>query len=375
MNNNEFKLKNGKLKIMQVSDPQDLVYVRPEMVRMLNAAYDREKPDLVLFTGDNILGNHLLDARFGSRKVAHGKAATYGRMALAFSKILMPLEERKIPFAMIYGNHDDMNLVTKEEQCSIFRSYSMCLPMNDSDPSVDCDTYNIPIVNDSGETVFNIYMLDCARYEKAEDKCYEEIEKKTVEWYKRTSDSLNKVPSLMMVHIPLKEQILLTKECSASDKGAVYDRRNKKYICLDTAKASGIMGEPPCICSDEYGLFEEIKRRGDIMALVTGHDHTNCFEGSVDGVKMVQTPCASFRCYGNDMRGVRIFTLDESNPGAFETRMLTYFDLFGRGPLTMARYIWDADDKQVLKFKLLGGALLGAAAGTAAFVLKKGTKK
>lgn len=56
---------DGRFTILQVSDAQDLHFVRRAMFRMLDAAYDRVRPDLVIFTGDNILGNHLGDARFG----------------------------------------------------------------------------------------------------------------------------------------------------------------------------------------------------------------------------------------------------------------------------------------------------------------------
>ena len=59
--NTLFFRKDGTFKILQVSDPQDLVHPRKAMLQMLNAAYDKLRPDLVLFTGDNILGNHLLD--------------------------------------------------------------------------------------------------------------------------------------------------------------------------------------------------------------------------------------------------------------------------------------------------------------------------
>ena len=142
--------KDGRLVIMQVSDPQDMKYVRKAMVKMLDKAYDTVKPDLVLFTGDNILGNHLLDARFGSRQIAEGKEATLDIMKASLHHICAPLEKRGIPFAMIYGNHDDMNLVTKEEQIEIYKSYSGCLPMNDCSNGVDCDTYNIPVLSADG---------------------------------------------------------------------------------------------------------------------------------------------------------------------------------------------------------------------------------
>ena len=147
-NANQIKFNpSGKLIIMQVSDPQDMKYVRPAMVKMLNNAYDAVKPDLVLFTGDNILGNHLLDARIGNRQIASGKEATLKVMRESIDNIAAPLQRRGIPFAMIYGNHDDRNLVSKDEQADIFRSYSCCLPMNIDDPTVDCDTYNIPEIS------------------------------------------------------------------------------------------------------------------------------------------------------------------------------------------------------------------------------------
>lgn len=156
-NANQIKFNpSGKLIIMQVSDPQDMKYVRPAMVKMLNNAYDAVKPDLVLFTGDNILGNHLLDARIGNRQIASGKEATLKVMRESIDNIAAPLQRRGIPFAMIFGNHDDRNLVSKDEQADIFRSYSCCLPMNIDDPTVDCDTYNIPVLDSEGKSRYSI---------------------------------------------------------------------------------------------------------------------------------------------------------------------------------------------------------------------------
>ena len=157
-NSNEIRFRpSGRLVIMQVSDAQDMKYIRKAMAKMLDNAYDMIKPDLVLFTGDNILGNHLLDARFGSRQIAGGKAATMRVMRESIDNICAPLEKRKIPFAMIYGNHDDRNLVSKDEQADIYRSYSMCLPMNNRNGSVDCDTYNIPVLPAEGDSPVSIY--------------------------------------------------------------------------------------------------------------------------------------------------------------------------------------------------------------------------
>lgn len=373
---NEIRFRpSGKLIVMQVSDPQDMKYVRKAMVRMLDNAYDKIKPDLVLFTGDNILGNHLLDARFGNRQVASGKAATLSVMKDSIRHICAPLEKRKIPFAMIYGNHDDMNAVTKDEQAEIYRSYSMCLPMNTSNEKIDCDTYNIPVYPSKGDKpVFNMWMLDSAWYDKEQDKCFQAIKPETVEWYKETSAKLtaenggNPVPSLMFAHIPLPEILNLIENCGANDKGAVLTHSNG--WCRLKSDCSGTMGEYPCVLPETNGLFEAALECGDVKAIVSGHDHTNCFEGNYKGIDFIQTSCASFRCYGSDARGVRVFEIDERDPSDYITYFFTYDDLCGRSAGAKLRYFWDADEKEKQKFAVLAGAA-AVAAGVVGAVLKK----
>ena len=369
---------NGKLVIMQVSDPQDMVHVRPAMVKMLDAAYDSVKPDLVLFTGDNILGNHLLDARIGNRKVAEGWQAEYERMELSLAHILAQLENRGIPFAMIYGNHDDMNGITKQEQIEIYRQYRMCLPMNTDNVSVDCDTYNIPVLSHDGEeALFNIWMLDSAWTDKVQGRGFAEIKEETVDWYNKTQKELEtqygkKLPSLMFLHIPLPVQSELVETCKKTDAGAVRFK-DGTYMRLIPGKAQGALGEPLSLCTTDNGLFECVKANGDVMAIVSGHDHSNCFEGEVDGVKIIQTSAASFRCYGSNQRGVRVFILDENRPGEFETYMLHYEDLCGTSPKAKLRYVWDADDRIPQKCALIAGT--AAAAFSAAGLIAKALKK
>ena len=50
------------------------------MLRMLENACDDLKPDLIVFTGDNILGNHLRDYRFSSKKKDMSKAEEFELM-------------------------------------------------------------------------------------------------------------------------------------------------------------------------------------------------------------------------------------------------------------------------------------------------------
>ncbi len=339
----------GKLRIMQVSDPQDMKYVRKAMVKMLDNAYDALRPDLVLFTGDNILGNHLLDARIGDAQVAGGKSATLEIMRDSIHNIVAPLEKRGISFAMIYGNHDDRNDVSKREQADIYRSYKGCLPMNNSRNGLDDDTYNITVLPSEGDKpLFNIWMLDSAWYDKKEDVCYERIKPETVEWYKKTAAQLkeqnggNVVPSLMFLHIPLPEIENLIEPCMPDECGAV--KTHKMGWCrLKPDITRGVMSEYPSVLEDGAGLFDAVLECGDVKGIVSGHDHVNCFEGKYMGVDFIQTSCASFRCYGDETRGVRIFEFDERDPSEYITYFFNYADLCGRGALAKLRYAVDAD--------------------------------
>ncbi len=361
----QLKFKNGKFRILQVSDPQDLQHVRRTMMRMLNKAYDDTKPDLIVLTGDNILGNHLDDCELWTPLFVKDKESEMKAMGVAIDKLVSPIEERKIPFAMIYGNHDDRNRMTKDEQAQFYRQYS-CNVGLDGKESGDCDTYNIPIYSEDGKQIkFNIWMLDSAWHDKEKDECFEYIKPEAIEWYKKTSAELKEknggvpVPSLMFQHIPMLETLELIEECSYDEKGAVKGPDNK-YFKLKP-ECDGILGEYVSAVSKKTGQMEAIKECGDVKAVVFGHDHQNCFNGVVDGIDFVQTSCASFRCYGNRSRGVRVFDIDEAT-GNYETFCLTYDDIVGKSLWNELCYIWDADDMIKKKIALIAGTVGGIAA-------------
>lgn len=357
------QFKNSKFKILQVSDPQDMHYPRRSMLRMLDKAYDEIKPDLVVFTGDNVLSNHLLDARFGNKKTAEGFEATKDRMKKSLKIILEPLEKRNIPFGMIFGNHDDMCCMTKEEIIDLYREYSCFVGLVDTYGYGDIGTHNILIY--SGDTPkFNLWMMDTSRQNKEEDKGYEGVTTEAVEWYKQTSDALGRIPSLMFQHIPMTETANCIEECNKDDEGAVKDYDGDRYIRLKPECVnSGRLWEPSPGCKANYGQYDAVKAQGDVLSVVYGHHHMNLFDIDCDGVRMIQTPAASFRCYGNENKGVRLFEIDENNPTEFTTRHITYFDLMGKTPLSMLGYFIDADELE--KPRRIAIATLGATAAAA----------
>lgn len=377
------KFNSGKFTILQVSDPQDLQFVRKTMVKMLDAAYDRVNPDLVVFTGDNILGNHLRDARFGSRKVILSPDGEYEAMKTAIHHIAEPVDRRGIPFTMIYGNHDDMNFISKEKQAEIWRGYDSFVGLDDTGDSGDVATFNLPVMSTDGKkTAFNLWFIDSARLDKAEEKCHTGVKKQAVEWYINKSNRLKKqnggkpVPSVLFQHIPFSEMTRLNSPCKKDDYGALplfKKGEPEKYIRLDPAVADGFLGEPIDGCEENNGEFDAIKKQGDVAAAVFGHDHRNNFIAVLDGIRIFQSSAASFRCYGNRFRGVRVIEINENEPESVKTYFLTYSELCGNGPVSRLRYIWDADGEGKKKAALI--AFVSAAAITSATAAAIGRKK
>lgn len=334
------KFNNGKIKIMQISDPQDIQWVRKTMIKMLNKACDMENPDLVILTGDNILGNHLCDKRFGSGKRKLTKEREYKIMETAIHHITDIPEKRNIPFAMIFGNHDDRNSFTKDEQANIYRKCKMNVGLETTGKL--CGTYRLPIYSSDGNTkVFDIYMMDTAYYSHEEDKCYEEIRKEAVEWYKKEAEE-NKEPAIMFMHIPFDE---LKYFVDTDNDGKVNGLKNG---------AVGKVGECVSSVKNDNGMFQAIKNSGNVNMIISGHDHKNCFVGKKDNINFVATPTASFRCYGDKSRGVRIFEIDENNPTNIKTYTLNINDILGNNLITKFRYFWDADDMEKTKYFSLG---------------------
>ena len=376
----KIKFNNGKFRILQISDAQDLHWVRKTMLVMLENACEDLKPDLIVFTGDNILGNHLRDYRFSSKKKEMSREEEYAIMKKALSHILDIPERRKIPFAVIYGNHDDMNSFTGDEQGDIIRSYSMNRGFESTGDL--CGTYRLPVYSSDGDNqLMNLWMINTSWHDKALDRCFNDITEKQVEWFRKESAQQKEInggkayPSLVFMHIPLKELDDFTQEC-APEESTIY----LPGVNINLCRKKGVFGhihEPVSYLDNDNGFYKEVLADGGVKGIVSGHDHLNDFYGEKDGLKFVATPCASFRCYGNPHRGVRIFDIYESNPSDFYTRTVYFKELCGDNIISDFRLFWDADEYEKTKFKVLGGVAAGAALlGGAAVVAKllKGKK-
>ena len=117
----------GKFRIMQIADTQDTNKTAPATVEFIRYALKTVKPELVVFTGDQIKG-YGVNLAVGDRKK---------NVACAINNLLKPLDEAGVPFTFVFGNHDDTSFsISKQEQFEVYKSHANCLAFN-ADDSID----------------------------------------------------------------------------------------------------------------------------------------------------------------------------------------------------------------------------------------------
>ena len=337
--------KDGKFKIMQISDTQDIDIPREAMIMFMEKALDAEKPDLVVFTGDQLAG--------GKIKTAEGVYA-------GIKAILQPVVDRGIPFTFVFGNHDndDGCPVSRDEQFAYYQTFPGCLAYDAVPEMYGTGTHNLPIYASEGsETKFNLWMIDSNDYEKT-SKALEEKEG-------------HLVPSIAFQHIIVPEVAELLVDSPFKGENAISKKLNgqNKLLMLKPGKTSGMMLEFPCPSNTNSGQFAAWKSRGDVIAASFGHDHINNFIGNVDGIDLVMCPGVTFQSYGRYItRAVRIFELDENDPWSYNTHLYKYTDAFGWG-----LYSWYIGAKYgqspAMWIPIALAGVLGVAAGVGTIVM------
>ncbi|MDR1733738.1 MAG: metallophosphoesterase family protein [Oscillospiraceae bacterium] len=315
---------NGKFKIMQISDVQNCNGMTDRSVDLICAALDKEAPDFVVFTGDQIKG---YDPRF----YLGSKAAKDRMTRNTIAAIIAPLEERGIPFTFVFGNHDHDCPTCEAEQIRIYQESPLCYTQ---------DTPGVPgyanhavqiLRSDSDAYALNLYMLDS---HASKGFSFESLDPAQIQWYRDTRDELARnnggrfVPSMLFQHICVEEIMELFEEVPRGTRGALEGFRNYrgKFFVLDTFKTAegSFYGELPSAPDTNAGLFNAAAERGDVMGMYFGHDHNNAFHGKVRGIDLGYSPSAGFTAYGpGRKRGVRVFSFDENEIANYQTWVLT----------------------------------------------------
>lgn len=315
-----------KFKIMQIADTQEIPAVSPDTLSLINNALDREKPDLVIFTGDQIKGY--------SKKFKKDPAIIESTIDI----LVEPIAKRNIPFMVTYGNHDAQCGVDNRGQYKFYAKYDNFIS-GDLRNADDVGTADIQIYSSTEDKpVFELYIIDS--HGKAKDGAgYAPVDKKQIEWYVSRREQLKAengdyLPSLVFQHIPVPEFFDVIKKVPKGAKGAVlaYGAHENEYFVLndETIAEGGFMLESPASPDVNTGEFEAMSEKGDVLGIYVGHDHNNSFVVKYKGVDLGYTQGAGFNVYGpGENRGVRIFELDETAPREYKTHTATFKELCG----------------------------------------------
>lgn len=318
-------------KIVQFNDTQDDERTDRRTVELIEKTLDQEKPDFVVINGDVITGG--CETRLAVKQ--------------AINNVVSPMEARRIPWAVTYGNHDEDSLpqsgVDEAGMLEIYRSYDFNLNAENTRGLTGTSNTIVPIASSSRKNreAFALWLIDSGRYAPSKINgqnfdgypTWDWLRMDQVSWYRDQSQGLEKrlgrkLPGLMFIHIALWEHRFMWW-------GGVDTR-----TAADAARGKarhGIVGErneDECPGPFNSGMFNAILERGDVKGVFVGHDHINDYVGDYYGVKLGYAPGTGFGAYGldgaerNRLRGGRVFELTENGDDvAIETRVVYARDL------------------------------------------------
>ncbi|MDD4112592.1 MAG: metallophosphoesterase, partial [Herbinix sp.] len=257
-------------------------------IEMLVRNISSQKPDLVVFVGDNVTS--ALNAR---------RVKQLGKL----------MEELGVYWTLVLGNHEgDNNLsISRQKMIDIFASYPHCLVEADKKVTKSGEAlwgvgnHVINLLDSKGEIRQSLYFFDSGADMTEEDieNYKEEIEstnKRTddyikdsqIQWYKETVSNINNiakktVKSVIFSHIPLVEF------------NTAYEKAIEEHA--EAELLHGTKLETVCSSGHNNGLFEVIQDLGSTQAFVSGHDHVNNFAVKYKGIILAYNQNSGYSSY------------------------------------------------------------------------------
>ncbi len=320
------KFKNGKFKILCISDLHGIVDFDTRILRDLAAILDNVKPDLLMVLGD-IVWNDAMESPEALRSF--------------LKPVFAVVEERNIPWAHVFGNHDnDGNGCLSFSQQEVYEEFALNLTKRGPEDVHGVGNFVLPIRSEfSDDIVYNVWGVDSHDSlgdfmkefrlgdpsSKWDKQCvyptclhdwggtYNTLNFDQLMWYWNSSVELekyagHKIPGLMSLHMALPEYVITYKNTAES----YYEGTRREGVGCSPINS---------------GMLNAILNRGDIKTVVCGHDHINDFTGSFLGIKLCNDAGLNYDGYcADDLRGGRVFEIEESDPWNVKTYMVRSAD-------------------------------------------------
>ncbi len=321
--------KNNRFRILMIADTQEGRRVSPDTLKLINASLDEAKPDMVVFSGDQI---------WGKRNFKGNK----NEVERVLRELTEPVSKRNIPFAVCFGNHDRQVGLSNAEQFEIYKKFPCFI--GKTTPEIDGVGNFCYEIKDGDEIKFLLYLIDSHSNLKIG---YDNVHKNQIEWYKKTRDEYeNKlgrvIPSVVIQHIPVCEVFELLTQVKRTKRGAVrgFRTHDGEYFVLNRERVNkeGFMKESPADPQENSGEFAAFTEKGEVKGLYFGHDHNNSFNGDINGIDVGYTQGAGFNVYGpGKNRGTRV--IDLCSDGTLKTFDLRYKNIVGKKVDKKLKYV------------------------------------
>lgn len=300
----------GEFKILQVADMHygngkstECLDVLPNQVKgcsdlnttaFIERMIKAEKPDLIVFTGDNIMGSDTIDS------------------AKSLDAAFAPAVSSNIPWAAVLGNHDQEGTLSREGVMKHIASMKNTLSLLNPPNVKRIDgfgNYNLEVAGVHGsplqnKSVLNLYLLDSGDYSTVLVPFipgYGWIKTSQQSWFIHASRRLKKAyrsqpkaqkesaPGLVFFHIPLPE-----------------------FSSFDSSNFTGVKQEGISSPILNSGFFTTMVETGDVRAAFIGHDHINDFCGEMMDIHLCYGGGFGYHAYGKVgwSRRARVVTVD-----------------------------------------------------------------
>lgn len=236
----------------------DLHYHLPHMTSQTDGIVSRlveeSNPDFIVITGDSV----------------------YGPTNVMYTKHVAELMDSfKIPWAIVYGNHDDEGKADKYWMGNVYENAEYCVYENGPCNIGGTGNYVVNITK-NGQPFYSLIMMDSNRETQYNgNKEYGSFTPSQVSWYGWVQQGLKDSgydTSMMFFHIPFPEFL---------DAYEYWEQNG-----FDSEIGSGSKNEDVCSATYNPGMFEKILEKGATTHVFVGHDHVNDYNVNYQGVTL-----------------------------------------------------------------------------------------
>lgn len=281
------KQKDKDFVILNLADVQicdfDSIKTKITIHDELNYLVKTVKPDLITLTGDQTWSNENL---------------------ISLKQLIRWLEEYKIPYAPVFGNHDYGNAKNSSVAelnfcCDLYEKSKYCLFNRGPSNLGSLGNYVINIMED-GKIFKTLYMLDSGYEEKISDQ--------QIAWFKWNAEGIKNAnggvysSSMCFMHKPLPEY-------SSAYYGYYSGREDVEVI--------GKVHRYHSLSGSAQNVFFDVAKSCGVQDIVCGHQHGNNFTLKYQGVRLTfALKTGQLGGYYNDgevnLNGATSFVLNEN---------------------------------------------------------------